>query len=116
MVGGTEECCRLAKRTPLLRGYHLRRKIDTHGLGDAGAVFGIGPVAVADLPLDDLDRHAFHCSLVVVEELLLLVGRHEPEQVAGLTIVVVTVAVIVAVSIAREFQWRLAETLVLHRA
>src|SRR3979490_2814555 len=67
---------RPTKLAGLLRGHHLRFEIDAQRLGDAGAVFGIGLVAVDDLPLDDLDRHAFHRCLVVMEELLLLVGRH----------------------------------------
>src|SRR3954466_14769624 len=41
-----------------LRGDRLRHKVDPERLRDAGAVFGIGPVAVDDLPRDDLDRHA----------------------------------------------------------
>ena len=57
-----------------------------------------------------------HRCPVVLKQLLLLVGRHELEQVTGLTIIVVAVAVIVAVGIAGDFQWRLAEALVLHRA
>src|SRR5260370_31199448 len=60
----------------LFRGDHLRREIDAHRLCDAGAVFGIGPVAVDDLPLDDLYRHALHRCLVVLEELLFLGSRH----------------------------------------
>src|SRR5258708_16121310 len=91
----------------LLRGDRLRREIDADRLGDAGAVFGIGSVAVDDLPLDDLDRHALHRCLVVLKELLLLAGRHEPEQVARLTIIVVAVAVILAVGVARDLQRRL---------
>src|ERR1700730_16146109 len=71
-----------AKRARLLGGDHLRREIDADRLRDAGAVFGIGPVAVDDLPLDDLDWHALHRCLVVLEQLLLLVGAHQPEQVA----------------------------------
>ncbi len=67
---------RPAKRVWLLRGDHLRFEIDAERLGDAGAVGGIGLVAVRDLPLDDLGRHAFHRRLVVIEELLLLVGPH----------------------------------------
>jgi hypothetical protein len=31
-------------------------------------VFGIGPVAVGDLPLDNLDRHALHRCLIVAEQ------------------------------------------------
>src|SRR5258705_9176141 len=56
---------RPAKRAAFLRRDHLRREIDTHRLGDANTVFGIGPVAVGDLPLDDLGRHALHRCLVV---------------------------------------------------
>src|SRR6266852_7223691 len=67
---------RPAKRAGLLRGDRLRFEIDAQRLRDATAVGGIGPVAVDDLPLDDLDRHAFHRCLVVMEELLLLGGRH----------------------------------------
>src|SRR6476620_237598 len=105
---------RPAKRAALLRGDHLRREIDANRLGDANTVFWIGPVAVGDLPLDDLDRHALHRCLVVLEQLLLLVGAHQAEQVAGLTIVVIAVAVIVAVGRARDRKRRLAEALVLH--
>src|ERR1700730_18184861 len=95
----------------LLRGDRLRLEIDAQRLRDAGAVCGIGPVAVDDLPLDDLDRNALHRGLVVLEELLLLGGRLQPEQVAGLTIVVIAVAVIVAVGIAQDFQRRPARLL-----
>src|SRR6201988_393317 len=97
----------------LLRSNHLRREIDADRLRDAGAVFGVGPVAVGDLPLDDLNRHALHCCLVILEQLLLLVGAHQPEQVAGLTIVVIAVAVIIAVGRARNRKWQLRETLIL---
>src|SRR3954454_5385889 len=104
---------RPGKRAALLRGNHLRFEIDADRLRDTGAVFGIGPVAVGDLPLDDLDWHALHRCLVVLEQLLLLLDAHQPEQVAGLTIVVIAVAVIVAVSCARDRERRLAEALVL---
>src|SRR6266446_46125 len=110
---GTGERRRSAKRGGLLRGDRLRFEIDAQRLRDASAVCGIGLVAVNDLPLDDLDRHALHRCPVVLEELLLLDGGHQPEQVAGLTIVVVAVAVIVAVGVARDLQRRLAEALVL---
>ena len=100
----------------LLRRDGLQREIDAQRLGNASAVFGVGPVAVDDLPLHDLDRHAFHRYLVVLEELLLLVGRHEPEQVARLTIIVVAVAVIVAVGVARDLQRWLAEAAASRRA
>src|SRR5258707_10088759 len=53
----------------LLRGDRLRFEIDAQRLRDASAVCGIGLVAVNDLPLDDLDRHAPHRCPVVLEEL-----------------------------------------------
>src|SRR6266478_549961 len=108
VADGTGERRRPAKRTGLLRGYHLRFEINAQRLRDACAVGGISLVAVDDLPLDDLDRHAFHRCLVVMEQLLLLVGR--------LPVIIVAVAVFVAVGIARDFHRRLAEALVLHGA
>src|SRR5712671_5113642 len=107
---------RPAKRAGLLRGDRLRFEIDAQRLRDAGAVFGIGPVAVDNLPLDDLDRYALHRRLVVMEELVLLVGRHQPEEIPRLPVIIIAVAVIVAIGIARDFQRRLAEALVLHGA
>src|SRR6266566_5572633 len=70
MAGGTGGAA-AGRRSGLLRSDHLRREIDAHRLRDASAIFGIGPVAVDDLPLDDLDGHALHRRLVVIEELLL---------------------------------------------
>src|SRR5258708_12860715 len=110
MAGGAAA----AKRAASLRGDHLRREIDAQCLGNAGAVPGIGPVAVYDLPLDDLDRHAFHRGLVIIEELRLLVRRHQAEQIARLTVVIVAVAMIVAVAVAPDFHRPLPETLLLH--
>src|SRR5262245_10534677 len=62
---------------------------ETHAGRDADAVVRIGLVEVDDLPLDDLQRHALHGGLDVVEQLLLLVRLHEAEQVARLPVVVV---------------------------
>src|SRR5712671_6592449 len=107
---------RPAKRAGLLRGDRLRFEIDAQRLRDAGAVFGIGPVAVDDLPQDDLDRHALHRRLVVMEELVLLVGRHQPEEIARLTVIIVAVAVIVASHVTRDLEGRLTVALVLDRA
>src|SRR5216683_8104900 len=54
IADGTGEHRRPAKRAGLLRGDRLRFEIDAQRLRDAGAVFGIGPVTVGDLPRDDL--------------------------------------------------------------
>src|SRR3954471_781403 len=99
----------------LPRGDHLRREINAKRLRDAGAVVGIGTIEVHDLPLNDVERNAVHRRLDVVEQLVLLLRRHQPEKIAGLTVIIVAVAVIVAVGIAGDFQRRLAEALVLHR-
>jgi hypothetical protein len=40
-------------------------------------VFGTGPVAVDDLPLDDLDRHALHRCLIVAEQLRMADAGHD---------------------------------------
>src|SRR5229473_3799770 len=107
---------RPAKRAGLLRGDRLRFEIDAQRFRDARAICGIGLVAVDDLPLDDLDRYALHRRLVVMEELVLLVGRHQPEEIPRLPVIIIAVAVIVAIGIARDFQRRFVEALVLHGA
>src|SRR5712672_4167310 len=99
---GTGERRRSAKRGGLLRGDRLRFEIDAQRLRDARAICEIGLVAVDDLPRDDLDRYALHRRLVVMEELVLLVGRHQPEEIARLTVIIIAVAVIVAVGIAGD--------------
>src|SRR5258707_12315651 len=82
VADGTGERRRPAKRTGLLRGYHLRFEINAQRLRDACAVGGVSLVDVDDLPLYDLDRDAFHRCLVVMQRLLLLVRRELPEKVA----------------------------------
>src|ERR1700687_5465745 len=113
---GASERRRPTKRAGLLRSDRQGLEIDAQRLSDAGAVCGIGPVTVDDLPRDDLDRHALHRRLVVLEELVLLVGRHQPEQLSGLTIVVVAVAMIVAGRLTHDLERRFAVALVLKRA
>ena len=89
----------------------------SHPRRNADAVFRIGLVEMDKLPLDDLQRNAAHRCFDIVEELILLVRRHQPEQIARLPRVVVAGAVIVAVGgVSRELQRRLARiVLVLYR-
>jgi hypothetical protein len=94
----------------------LSAEIDAQRFRDTSAVFGIGSIEVNELAFDDLDRHAVHRFLNVVKQLLLLIGRHQPEQVSGLTIVVVAVAMIIAGRVTHDLERRLAVALVLHRA
>src|ERR1700674_1190108 len=99
-------------------GRLCRREIagaKSHAGGDADAVIGIGAVEMSHLALHDLRRHAIHRGPDVVEQLLLLLGAHQPKQVAGLTVVVVAVAVVVAVCVTRNRKRRLLDTDVLHR-
>src|SRR5229473_1164516 len=86
-----------------------------HAGGDADAVIRIGTVEMRDLALDDLRRHAIHRGLDVVEQLFLLIGAHQPEQVADLTVIVVAVPMVVAVGVAGNRQRRLLDADILHR-
>ena len=94
-------CCRPPKRC-LLGG--LRRQVargKTHPLGDANTVVRVGTVEMRDLPLDDLNRHAVHGRSYVFEKLLLLQRRHQAEQVAGLAVIVISIAMTVTIHVAQ---------------
>ena len=96
MAGGGG--CRRPTKRRLLGG--LRRQVargKTHPLGDANTVVRVGTVEMRNLPLDDLNRHAVHGRSYVFEKLLLLQRRHQAEQVAGLAVIVISIAMIVAV-------------------
>ena len=58
--------------------------------GDACAIGGIGLGAVSDVALLDFDARVTHGAGSVLEEKLLLLGGHLPEQVAGLLIVIIS--------------------------
>src|ERR1700687_1586558 len=75
------------------------RRLELHRLGHAGAVGGIALSEQRDLPALDLDRHALHRRSDVVEQTLLLLGVDQAIQVAGLRVVVIAVAVVVAIGI-----------------
>src|SRR5258708_2147572 len=105
-----------ANRAGLLRGDRLRSEIDAQRLRDASAVCRIGSIEVNELALDDLDRHAVHRRPEVFKQLLLLIGRHQPEQVSGLTIVVVAVAMIVSGRVTHDLERRGAGALLLREA
>src|SRR3977135_2429662 len=116
VASGTGERRRPAKRAALLRGDRLRFEIDAQRLRDAGAVGRIGSIEVNELALDNLEWHAVHRGLDVVKQLLLLIGAHQPEQLSGLTIVVVGVAMIVAGRVTHDLERWFAVALVLERA
>src|ERR1700745_352064 len=80
----------------------LRREVargNTHPLGNADTVVRVGTVEMRNLPLDYLNRHAVHGRSYVFEKLLLLRRRHQAEQVTGLAVIVIAIAMIVAVHV-----------------
>src|SRR5260370_38726846 len=66
---------------------------EPEGLRDPGPVCRIRLGAVADVPLLDVQFRVAHCTRRVLEQHLLLVRRHLPEQVAGLLPMVILNAV-----------------------
>src|SRR5690606_17772350 len=76
----------------------------------AGSIRRIGLRAVVDVALLDEVRRVAHRARGVVEQQLLLVRCHQPEQVARLLVVVgIVVAEIPPVGVAGDLQRRLAE-------
>jgi hypothetical protein len=75
-------------RAGLLRGHRLRTD-DAQRLGDAGAIGGIGLGAVGDMPLLDMLGGLADLAGRVVEQHLLLLRVHLPEQIARLLPVIV---------------------------
>src|ERR1700754_585567 len=73
------------------RGWVLQRAEGFAGLAHAFAVGGVGLGAVRDVHLDSLLPGALDGARGVVEEPLLLLACHEPEQVTGLLEIVVVV-------------------------
>src|ERR1700737_3302782 len=73
------------------RGWLSQRAEGLAGLAHAFAVGGVGLGAVLDVLLDGLWPGALDGACGVVEEPLLLLSCHEPEQVTGLFEVVVVV-------------------------
>src|SRR5699024_10974563 len=91
---------------------------DAEGVGNTLAVSGIGLGAVVDVADLDLTGHAVHGAGGVAEKGFLLFGRHHPEQLAGLFVIVgVVTGILPAVGVAGKLQRRLGEIrLILPRA
>src|ERR1700674_5014478 len=88
----------------------------TQGVGNAFCVFRVGFGEMAELTLGYLNRHALHGLGDVVYQPLLRFLADQAEQVAGLPIIVVAVAMVVAGGIAGKLERRLDEAGILHRA
>src|ERR1700730_12870859 len=105
---------RLVRRTGAFESA-VTRAVELQRLGHAGTVGRVALGEQCDLPALDLIRHTLHRRGDVVEQALLLLSVEQAEQVAGLRIVVVPVAVVVAVGIPVQGQRRLGESPVLFR-
>src|SRR5258708_15204819 len=57
----------------------------------------VGLLEMPDLPLLDIVRHILHTGNNVADQPLLLSGRHQPEEIARLCIVIIVKPVVVAV-------------------
>src|SRR5438132_10318066 len=68
---------------------------EAEGTGDALAIGRIGATAIGNVPLLDVQTCIAHRSGGVVEEPLLLGGRHQPEKIARLLPVVVIDAMVI---------------------
>ena len=67
------------------------------------------------LAAQDVRRNALHCFGNVVEQALSLLNIEKPEQIAGLGVVVVAGAVVVAARVTGDLQRRLRVLLALRR-
>src|SRR5258707_1112410 len=83
---------------------------------DPDAIVRIGLVEVHDLALDDLDRNALHRLGDIVHKAPLRLRTDEAEQIAGLTVIVISVAVIVAIGFTGDFKRWFVEPAVLRGA
>jgi hypothetical protein len=91
---------------------------DLRGLG-AAHVFerapGVGMhlLEMRELPLDDLLRHAPHCLGDIREKPLFLARIEQVQERRHLAVVVIAVATIVTIGVARDGERRLGEAVVL---
>jgi hypothetical protein len=79
-----------------LRGLWQRQ---TQSFGDVLAVSRVGLIKVANLALLNLFRNRFHRIHNVPNQLTLLIGIHQPIQIARLGVIIVAGAVIAAIRI-----------------
>ena len=83
---------------------------DAEGVGDTLAVSGISLGAIVNVADLDLTGHTGHGAGGVAEKGFLLLGRHNPEKLAGLFVIVGVVArVLPVIGVAGKLQRRLGE-------
>src|ERR1700737_5532850 len=75
----------------------------------ARAVCRVRPRAVLYMALLDVQARVAHCASGVVEEPLLLGGRHQPEKIARLLPGIIVDAMVIVRRLTLDRQWRLGE-------
>src|SRR6202011_4904181 len=74
----------LLSRQLWLRSLRSASALDAEGPCDSGSIGRVGLGTIGDVPLLDVQASIAHCSRRVLEQHLLLRGRHQPEQIARL--------------------------------
>ena len=90
----------------LFRGFAAGQ---AEGAGDTLAVGRVGAQAIGDVPLLDVQACIAHRPGSVIEQHLLLGGRHQPEQIARLLPVIIIGVMVVVGRFAFNGQSRLGE-------
>jgi len=98
--------CRFCPGEP---GNVLFLRLRSQRRAHAGGVLGVYLGEMPKLTLDDVVRAATHRRGDVGEEPGLLVGVEKIEQGAGLNVIVVALAVVITIRIARNFQRRFGQ-------
>ena len=80
---------------------------------DASFIVGMHLLEMRELPLDDLLRHAPHCLGDIREKPLFLARIEQVQERRHLAVVVIAVATIVTIGVARDGERRLGEAVVL---
>src|SRR5258708_37387101 len=99
----------LVRRTNLLGGSFGLSRVDAQLLCESASIFTVRLFAEANPPQLDFLRHTRHRAGGVGKQPLLLVLRHQAEQVAGLSVVVIARVLVVAVGVARYLERRRRE-------
>src|SRR3984893_12470083 len=99
----------LLSRQLWLRSLRSASALDAEGPCDSGSIGRVGLGTIGDVPLLDVQASIAHCSRRVLEQPLLLRGRHQPEQIARLFPVIVVGVMVVVGRLAFNGQRRLGE-------
>src|SRR4051794_6972500 len=92
-------------------GGSLRRllELEAESPRDPFAIGRIGAQAIGNVPLLDVQARVAHCAGGVVEEPLLLVGRHQTEKITRLLPVIIIDAMVIMRPVAVHRHWQFGE-------